>query len=229
MSMETHKHLELIGLPSDATPSRSDVRVAYRRAMRSAHPDVGGSDAKASAINAALERLLDPEPEPDVEPEADPWADAEPEEPEPEEVIDAEPDRPQPAWTPPVPSWDEPSPDYELGVSPSVYLGSLARAALCVGIAGALLLAASMAPDATLPIAGVVLLLASAAIRPSLGGGGALWQLLTRAAAVAAVVVVWLWLKDRPGLLAADVAVTALAAAGLFRIQHRHRLRGYMR
>lgn len=46
----------LLGVGEDAT--EYEIRAAHRRLMREAHPDVGGDDHRASALNAARDRLL---------------------------------------------------------------------------------------------------------------------------------------------------------------------------
>ena len=47
----------VLGVPPNATVE--DARAAYRRLIRDAHPDTGGSDEKATELNLALERALE--------------------------------------------------------------------------------------------------------------------------------------------------------------------------
>ena len=49
----------ILGVGPDA--SRDDIQQAYRRLMRMAHPDQGGTDGLASKLNAARDRLLNGE------------------------------------------------------------------------------------------------------------------------------------------------------------------------
>lgn len=46
-----------LGLAPGASASADEVRAAYRRLMRKVHPDLGGSPALASLLNAAKQRL----------------------------------------------------------------------------------------------------------------------------------------------------------------------------
>lgn len=46
----------LLGVPPDATPQ--EVREAYRRLMRRAHPDTGGTQGLAAQLNRARDVLL---------------------------------------------------------------------------------------------------------------------------------------------------------------------------
>ena len=54
--------LATLGLAPGA--SAEAVQAAWRRAMASAHPDAGGSDAAASAVTAARDLLLARQPKP---------------------------------------------------------------------------------------------------------------------------------------------------------------------
>jgi DnaJ-domain-containing protein 1 len=45
----------VLGVESDAP--MSDVKKAYRRAIRAAHPDAGGTNERAVRVNAAWERI----------------------------------------------------------------------------------------------------------------------------------------------------------------------------
>ena len=49
---------EMVGV--DAGASAQEIRAAYRRAVRDAHPDLGGSDAAFRRVSAAYEVLRDP-------------------------------------------------------------------------------------------------------------------------------------------------------------------------
>lgn len=55
-SMTREEAFEVLGLPP--TASEIDIREAYHRLMRGAHPDAGGSDWLASRINQARDILL---------------------------------------------------------------------------------------------------------------------------------------------------------------------------
>ena len=55
-SMTRQEAFEVLGLPP--TASEIDIREAYHRLMRGAHPDAGGSDWLASRINQARDILL---------------------------------------------------------------------------------------------------------------------------------------------------------------------------
>jgi curved DNA-binding protein CbpA len=46
----------LLGVPQAAT--REEIRAAYLRLIRRAHPDHGGTSGLAAQLNAARERLL---------------------------------------------------------------------------------------------------------------------------------------------------------------------------
>lgn len=50
-------HYDTLGVPSDAT--QDDIKRAYRRAARAAHPDMGGDASKMQAINEANDVLSD--------------------------------------------------------------------------------------------------------------------------------------------------------------------------
>jgi DnaJ homolog subfamily C member 19 len=54
--MTRKEAFEVLGLPPNA--SEIDIREAYHRLMRGAHPDAGGSDWLASRINQARDILL---------------------------------------------------------------------------------------------------------------------------------------------------------------------------
>ena len=54
--------LAALGLPPGADADA--VQAAWRRAMATAHPDAGGSDAAASALTAARDLLLHRQPKP---------------------------------------------------------------------------------------------------------------------------------------------------------------------
>lgn len=43
----------------DETATRDEIKAAYARLMRLAHPDKGGTDGLAAQLNAARDRLLD--------------------------------------------------------------------------------------------------------------------------------------------------------------------------
>lgn len=47
----------ILGVEADATPE--EVRAAYTRLMRMAHPDKGGTSGLAAQLNAARDRLLE--------------------------------------------------------------------------------------------------------------------------------------------------------------------------
>ena len=46
----------VLGVGEDATPA--EIRAAYTRLMRMAHPDKGGTAGLAAQLNAARDRLL---------------------------------------------------------------------------------------------------------------------------------------------------------------------------
>ena len=46
----------ILGVRPGATPA--EIESAYRRLIRRAHPDQGGSDGLAAQLNAARDRLL---------------------------------------------------------------------------------------------------------------------------------------------------------------------------
>lgn len=52
-------HYKTLGVASDATAD--EIKTAYRRCARKAHPDQGGNDAEMAAINRAYEVLGDAE------------------------------------------------------------------------------------------------------------------------------------------------------------------------
>jgi len=54
--MSLREAREILGV--DETAGRSEIDAAYRRLMRRAHPDHGGSTGLASQLNAARDRLL---------------------------------------------------------------------------------------------------------------------------------------------------------------------------
>ena len=54
--MDRREALEVLGLP--ANPSDADVRAAWVRLMRTAHPDGGGTDWLAARVNQARDVLL---------------------------------------------------------------------------------------------------------------------------------------------------------------------------
>jgi hypothetical protein len=49
----------ILGVGPEATPA--EIRAAHKRLMRRAHPDAGGTSGLAAQLNAARDRLLDPE------------------------------------------------------------------------------------------------------------------------------------------------------------------------
>ena len=55
-TMSRAEALEVLGLPPNA--SKADIKEAYRRLMRGAHPDAGGSDWLAARINQARDTLV---------------------------------------------------------------------------------------------------------------------------------------------------------------------------
>ncbi len=55
-SMSAEEACEILGVEPDATPQ--DIETAYRRVMKSAHPDHGGSDWMAAKVNQAKDVLL---------------------------------------------------------------------------------------------------------------------------------------------------------------------------
>jgi hypothetical protein len=62
-AMDETEARSVLGVPAAAT--RSDIRTAFRRALRAAHPDVRGGSAEATRrIVAAYEVLRDPSPSP---------------------------------------------------------------------------------------------------------------------------------------------------------------------
>lgn len=54
MSLEEAR--SILGVGADATPK--DIKTAYRRLIRMAHPDQGGTTGLAAQLNAARDRLL---------------------------------------------------------------------------------------------------------------------------------------------------------------------------
>lgn len=52
-------YYEILGVPSSAT--NADIKEAYTRAMRQAHPDMGGTAQKAQLLNEARQVLLNKE------------------------------------------------------------------------------------------------------------------------------------------------------------------------
>jgi curved DNA-binding protein CbpA len=54
--MSADEARSILGLGPDATAD--DVRAAYTRLMRLAHPDKGGTSGLAAQLNAARDRLL---------------------------------------------------------------------------------------------------------------------------------------------------------------------------
>ncbi len=54
--MSAEEACEILGVEPDATPQ--DIETAYRRVMKSAHPDHGGSDWMAAKVNQAKDVLL---------------------------------------------------------------------------------------------------------------------------------------------------------------------------
>ena len=54
--MSAEEACEILGVAPDATPE--DIETAYRRVMKSAHPDHGGSDWMAAKVNQAKDVLL---------------------------------------------------------------------------------------------------------------------------------------------------------------------------
>ena len=55
--MSLREAREILGV--DESAGRSEIDAAYRRLMRRAHPDHGGSTGLASQLNAARDRLLE--------------------------------------------------------------------------------------------------------------------------------------------------------------------------
>jgi hypothetical protein len=55
--MSLHEAREMLGVSEGA--ERAEILLAYRRLMRIAHPDHGGSTGLAAQLNAARDRLLD--------------------------------------------------------------------------------------------------------------------------------------------------------------------------
>jgi hypothetical protein len=55
MSLEEAR--SILGVGAEATPK--DIKAAYRRLIRMAHPDKGGTTGLATQLNAARDRLLD--------------------------------------------------------------------------------------------------------------------------------------------------------------------------
>lgn len=55
MSLEEAR--SILGVEADATPAQ--IRAAYTRLMRLAHPDKGGTTGLAAQLNAARDRLLE--------------------------------------------------------------------------------------------------------------------------------------------------------------------------
>lgn len=54
--MSVEEARSILGVEAEATPK--DIKAAYRRLMRMAHPDKGGTTGLAVKLNAARERLL---------------------------------------------------------------------------------------------------------------------------------------------------------------------------
>lgn len=52
-------HYQILGVPPNASPA--DIKSAYRKRSRKAHPDKGGDHAEMAALNKAYEVLGDPE------------------------------------------------------------------------------------------------------------------------------------------------------------------------
>jgi hypothetical protein len=55
-AMTRQEAYDVLGLPQGA--SEADIRAAYHRVMRTAHPDAGGSDWLAARVNMARDTLL---------------------------------------------------------------------------------------------------------------------------------------------------------------------------
>jgi len=55
--MDAPRAYALLGLPADAACSVEDLRAAHRAAIRRAHPDLGGTDARAIEVNEAFAYL----------------------------------------------------------------------------------------------------------------------------------------------------------------------------
>jgi curved DNA-binding protein CbpA len=51
-------HYEILGV--SATASALELKTAYRRLLRQAHPDMGGSAALLDLVNEAYDTLKDP-------------------------------------------------------------------------------------------------------------------------------------------------------------------------
>jgi len=51
-------HYEILGV--SATASAQELKTAYRRLLRQAHPDLGGSAALLDLVNEAYDTLKDP-------------------------------------------------------------------------------------------------------------------------------------------------------------------------
>ena len=54
--MTRQEAADILGVPVNA--ARAEVQAAWKRRMRTAHPDQGGSQAAASRVNQARDRLL---------------------------------------------------------------------------------------------------------------------------------------------------------------------------
>lgn len=50
-------YYEILGVKRDAT--EAEIKAAYKKAAKAAHPDTGGSDEKMKAVNEAWEVLKD--------------------------------------------------------------------------------------------------------------------------------------------------------------------------
>ena len=58
-NVDTNKYYEILGIAKSASPA--EIRKAYRKLVRTAHPDKGGDSAKFQEIQNAYEVLSDPE------------------------------------------------------------------------------------------------------------------------------------------------------------------------
>ena len=55
---QTERHRQLLGLPLDRRLTPLEIHRAWKRAVKTAHPDVGGSAAEFQALSAARDALL---------------------------------------------------------------------------------------------------------------------------------------------------------------------------
>ena len=57
MTQGSSSHYQVLGIPVTAT--EKDIKVAYRKAARTAHPDHGGDPAAFRRVTLAYETLID--------------------------------------------------------------------------------------------------------------------------------------------------------------------------